>query len=313
MTPTSPTPSAPQDDVTPPRTDPEATIDVLDPDDAPDHETADVELTEGAEPVAPLVVRMGAELVGSFLVVLAGLGAALYSNLTTAWALGSFGIALTFGVTTLAALLAFGHLSGGLFNPALTLARTIAGDLTWRDVLPYWLAQVVGAILAGGVLFATIPPALPELLGVGGRDEVFAGVANGYGETSLLATMTGGQAQFELPAVLLLELVGALLLAAVAVAATDRRRVTGALTAAPDALRPHVVASVAVAAAYTALLLATTPVTSGALNPARATAAAVFSGSDALGQVWVFWVAPVVGAAAVGAAHLLLRSQARTR
>ena len=130
---------------------------------------------------------------------------------------------------------------------------------------------------------------------------------------TLLATMTGGQAQFELPAVLLLELVGALLLAAVAVAATDRRRVTGALTAAPDALRPHVVASVAVAAAYTALLLATTPVTSGALNPARATAAAVFSGSDALGQVWVFWVAPVVGGAAVGAAHLLLRSQARTR
>lgn len=262
---------------------------------------------------APLVVRVGAELAGAFFVVLAGLGAALYSNLTTAWALGSLGLALTFGVTTLAALLAFGHLSGGLFNPALTLARAIAGDLSWRDVLPYWLAQLVGAVLAAGVLFATIPAALPELLGVGNAADVFAGVANGYGETSLLATMTNGQAQFDLPAVLLLELVGTLLLAAVAVAAT-RSFGSHADADVPGGLhRAHVTGAVAVAAAYTALLLATTPVTSGALNPARATAAALFSGSDALAQVWVFWVAPLVGAAVVGAAHLLLRTQARAR
>lgn len=264
---------------------------------------------------APLVVRVGAELAGAFLVVLAGLGAALYSNLTTAWALGSLGLALTFGVTTLAALLAFGHLSGGLFNPALTLARAIAGDLSWRDVLPYWLAQLVGAILAAGVLFATVPATLPELLGVGNAADVFAGVANGYGETSLLATMTSGQAQFDLPAVLLLELVGTLLLAAVAVAVTRSAGTpAGADVDAHGGLhRAHVTGAVAVAAAYTALLLATTPVTSGALNPARATAAAVFSGSDALAQVWVFWVAPLVGAAVVGAAHLLLRTQARAR
>lgn len=262
---------------------------------------------------APLVVRVGAELAGAFLVVFAGLGAALYSNLTTAWALGSLGLALTFGVTTLAALLAFGHLSGGLFNPALTLARAIAGDLSWRDVLPYWLAQLVGAILAAGVLFATIPAALPELLGVGNAADVFAGVANGYGETSLLATMTSGQAQFDLPAVLLLELVGTLLLAAVAVAATRPAGSPAGADVAGSLHRAHVTGSVAVAAAYTALLLATTPVTSGALNPARATAAALFSGSDALAQVWVFWVAPLVGAAVVGAAHLLLRTQARAR
>ncbi len=319
MTPTSP--STPADDAVPTTPTPAESADPRDDSDvalAPGADVggeADIDdaVSDGtvvdAARVAPLVVRVSAELAGTFLVVLAGLGAALYSSLTTVWAVGSLGLALTFGLTTLAALLAFGHVSGGLFNPALTLARAIAGDLSWRDVLPYWLAQLIGAILAAGALFATVPAALPELLGVAGASDLFTGVANGYGETSLLATMTSGQAQFDLPAVLLLEVLGTLLLAAVAVSAT--RASAGPVASGLD--RTHVTGAVAVSAAYAGLLLATTPVTSGALNPARATAAALFAGSDALGQLWVFWVAPLVGAAVVGAAHLLLRTQARAR
>lgn len=319
MTPTSP--STPADDAVPTTPTPAESADPRDDSDvalAPGADVggeADIDdaVSDGtvvdAARVAPLVVRVSAELAGTFLVVLAGLGAALYSSLTTVWAVGSLGLALTFGLTTLAALLAFGHVSGGLFNPALTLARAIAGDLSWRDVLPYWLAQLIGAILAAGALFATVPAALPELLGVAGASDLFTGVANGYGETSLLATMTSGQAQFDLPAVLLLEVLGTLLLAAVAVSAT--RASAGPVASGLD--RTHVTGAVAVSAAYAGLLLATTPVTSGALNPARATAAALFAGSDALGQLWVFWVAPLVGAAVVGAAHLLMRTQARAR
>ena len=135
-----------------------------------------------------LVARLGAEAFGTFALVLVGLGIALYSTVSGLG--GALGVALGFGIAVLAGIIAVGHVSGGHFNPAVTLGAAIAGRTPWKDVLPYWLAQLVGGILAAAILFITIPSALPGLLAQDGEASArsfFAASANGYGEHSPLS------------------------------------------------------------------------------------------------------------------------------
>ena len=242
-------------------------------------------------PVRPsLLARLGAEAVGSFLLVLVGLGVALYAPLTGAGALGS---ALGIGLAVIGGTIAFGHISGGHFNPAVTIGAAISGRSPWREVLPYWLAQLVGAALAAAALFLTIPSALPALVSEGAEASTrsfFGATANGFGAQSPLATLTSGSASFDLVPALLIEILGTALLVGVVLGATNRRT---KLTLAPFAI----------GLTYTAVVLLASPITNGGLNPARSTAAALFSESSALSQLWLFWVAPLVGAALAALAY----------
>ncbi len=239
-----------------------------------------------------LPARLGAEAFGTFVLVLVGLGVALYAALGSIGG-GALGVALGFGLAVLAAAAAVGHVSGGHFNPAVTLGAALAGRTSWKDVLPYWLAQLVGGALGAAVIFIAVPSALPEALGKSSVRELFSGVANGYGEHSplnaLVVSGTGGasNAEFTLFAALVLELVATAVFVGVILGATDRR--------APRGLAP-----VAIGVALAVLLLVTIPATNGSLNPARSFAAAIFSESWAWKQLWVFAVAPLLGAALAG-------------
>ncbi|WP_421743638.1 aquaporin [Cellulomonas sp.] len=234
-----------------------------------------------------LVARLGAEAFGTFALVLVGLGIALYTGLSQ---VDGLAVALGFGIAVLAAIVAVGHVSGGHFNPAVTLGAAIGGRTPWKDVLPYWLAQLVGGILAAAILFITIPSTLPGLITQNPEDTAktfFTNVANGFGEHSPLATASSGQVEFSLVIGLLVEIVLTAVFVGIILGATDRRSA-------------NVQAPFAIGLALAVLLLVATPVTNGSLNPARSTAAAIFSESWALGQLWLFWVAPLVGAALAG-------------
>ncbi|CAM5782432.1 aquaporin [Cellulomonas persica] len=239
-----------------------------------------------------LAARLGAEVFGTFVLVLVGLGVAMYAALGSIGG-GALGVALGFGLAVLAAAAAVGHVSGGHFNPAVTLGAALAGRTSWKDLLPYWLAQLVGGALGAAVIFIAVPSTLPEALGKSGVREFFSGVANGYGEHSPLNTLvqsgTGGAstAEFTLFAALVLELVATGIFVGVILGATDRR--------APKGLAP-----VAIGVALAVLLLVTIPATNGSLNPARSFAAAIFSESWAWKQLWVFAVGPFLGAALAG-------------
>lgn len=232
-----------------------------------------------------LLARLGAEAVGTFFVVLAGVGIALYATFSNVG--GGLAVALGFGIALLASIVAFGSVSGGHFNPAVTFGACLAGRTPFRDLLPYWLAQVVGATLATAVLYLTIPAGLPALINQTGdpsRRSLFSGAANGYGDHSPLARLSGEQAEFTLVAALLVEVVATALLVGVILGATDRR-----------AHKAHV--PFAVGLSFSVLLLVATPVTNGSLHPARSLATAIFSEGWALEQVWLFWAAPLLGAA----------------
>ncbi len=232
-----------------------------------------------------LLARLGAEAFGTFLLVLVGLGVALYSAFSNTG--GGLGVALGFGIAALAGIIAVGRVSGGHFNPAVTFGACLAGRTPFKDLIPYWLAQVVGGTLAAAVLFLTVPTTLPGLVSQGAQTSTrtfFSSVANGYGDHSPLATLSAGQAEFGLVVALLVEVVATAVFVGVILGATDRR-----------ANKQHVPFAVGLALAV--LLLVAMPVTNGSLNPARSLAAAAFSDSWALSQVWLFWAAPLLGAA----------------
>lgn len=228
-----------------------------------------------------LIAKLGAEAFGSFVVVLAGLGVALYAGFTGLGG-GPLAVGLAFGLGYLAAAIAVGHVSGAHFNPALTLGAAIAQRVPWRDVIPYWVAQLVGSAFAAAVLFVAIA-SFPAL---GGAERTFfATVANGFGEHSPIAAVSGAAGEgFGMWGALLIECVVTAVFVGVALGSTDRRS--------NPALAPFSIGLV-----LAVMLLVAIPVTNGSVNPARSTAAAIFSDSWAFGQLWVFWVAPLVGAA----------------
>lgn len=219
-----------------------------------------------------LVPRLAAEAFGSLFIVVAGLGVPLFSIPQSS----PLPAALAAGLAVTAAMLAFGYVSGGHFNPAVTVGHAVAGRIRLADAAAYVGAQLVGGILGALALFGI----LRTLPGIQDSRTAFDTVAAGFGEHSVI--------QAPLAGVLLLEVLGAAMVVAVFLGTTARNNINRASSA------------VAVGLAFAVLLQLGQSVGNAPFNPARATASALFSSSWALNQLWLFWVAPLVGAAIAG-------------
>ena len=215
----------------------------------------------------PLVRRLIAEVFGTFVLVFGVIGAALFISGDT----GPLGVALAVGLAVLVSAYAVGHISGGHFNPAVTLGAAAAGRARWADVVPYLLAQFVGGILATSVL------AWISATSAGKFNADFAAVSNGFDGP-----------WFGLTAVIITEIVVTALFLWVILGVTE----TGSTTAG--------FAPLAIGLALTLFHLVAIPVDNASLNPARSLATAIYGGPEALGQVWVFFVAPIVGGLIAG-------------
>jgi len=244
-----------------------------------------------ADAPVPAAVRLLAEVFGTALLVGGGVGAALFASAfpteQNTLGIGFLGVALAFGLSVLVGIAAVGHLSGGHFNPAVTLGLAVAGRTPWRDVPGYVLAQLVGGLLGATALVAIAADG-PEGFLASAQQSGFA--SNGFGEHS-----PGG---FGLGAVLLTET----LLTAVFVT------VILSVTARAAALAP-----VVIGLALTLIHLVSIPISNTSVNPARSLAAAVYGGPDALAQLWVFVAAPLLGAAIAGGAHRLAQTRTGAR
>lgn len=225
-----------------------------------------------------LVSRLVAELFGTFLLVGGVIGTALFTSSNT----GILGVALAVGLAVIAGAYSVGHISGGHFNPAVSLGAAAAGRFAWKDVVPYVIAQLVGGALATTVLYVIAAGGPNGLL----SDVTKSGFAsNGYGAHS--------PAGFGLVAVIVTEVVLTAVFLYVILGVTDRR--------APSGFAP-----LAIGLTLTLLHLVAIPVSNASFNPARSIATAIYGGPDALGQVWVFVVAPIVGALIAGFTYRFL-------
>ncbi|MFV0295108.1 MAG: aquaporin [Hyphomicrobiaceae bacterium] len=203
-----------------------------------------------------------AEFFGTFMLVLAIVGAALFA----APSVGLLAVALAAGIAVIAMAYAVGHLSGGHFNPAVTVGLVAAGRFDSAKAPGYVIAQVAGGIAAAAILAMTLAGA------AGGKWNTFAGASNHYAPIG----------SFGLVPSLIYEVVVTALFVFVIVGVTSRR--------APAGFAP-----IAIGWSLALFHIITIPVTNASLNPARSTAAAIFAGSGALGQLWLFWVAPIIG------------------
>lgn len=224
-----------------------------------------------------LVARTVAEAAGTFILVFMGVGAALFSPIGD-W--GALGVAFGFALGVMIAALIFGGISGAHLNPAVTFGLWIAGRFPGRDVGPYVAGQIVGAIAAAG-MFSVLVASNPLYDQLGTTREFLGSASNGFGEHS--------PTQFGLAAGALIEILIAALLVSVVLSVTSVTAKAGA-AAAPFAIGLTV----------GFLVLVAIPFTNGALNPARATGTAVWADSWAIEQLWVFWFAPLLGAAIAG-------------
>lgn len=213
--------------------------------------------------------KLAAEVFGTFWLVLGGCGAAVLATGYPDVGIGFLGVALAFGLTVLTMAYAVGHLSGGHFNPAVTVGLAVAGRFNWGSVPGYVVAQLVGSVLAAAVLY---------LIATGKADAVIGGFAsNGYGEHS--------PGKYSLFAALITEVVLTAFFLIVILGATSKR--------APAGFAP-----IAIGLALTLIHLVSVPVTNASVNPARSTGVALFAeGGWALPQLWLFWLAPLAGAA----------------
>ena len=249
---------------------------------------APAEAAPPARTESSLAARLGAEAFGTFGLVLAIVGVALYNRFSN----GSyvFPVAIAGGLGVAALVAAVGHVSGGHFNPAVTFGLTIVGRAKWRDLVPYWLAQVVGGTAAAALLFATIPDTLVKALSEKSTRSLFSGTANGWANHSPLSGLSSGQAQFSLTAALLAEIAVTAVFVGVIIGVTDKRA------------KASKVAPIAIGFALFAAIIVAGPITNASVNPARSTASAIFSTGNIFtfdgvaGQLWLFWVAPLVGA-----------------
>ena len=220
--------------------------------------------------------KLVAEFIGTFWLVLGGCGSAVlaahFGGDGNPLGIGFHGVALAFGLTVLTGAYAFGHISGAHFNPAVSLGLWAGGRFPASELVPYILVQVAGGALAAWVLY-TIASGSAGFAITPGAAGAFA--SNGYGALS-----PGG---YSLAAAALCEVVLTAMFVIVIMGATHPR--------APAALAP-----VAIGLALTLIHLISIPVTNTSVNPARSTAVALFAGPGALGQLWLFWVAPFVGA-----------------
>ncbi|MGD8233618.1 aquaporin Z [Vibrio sp. TRT 1302] len=211
-----------------------------------------------------------AESFGTFWLVLGGCGSAVLAAGFPDVGIGLLGVSLAFGLTVLTMAFAIGHISGCHLNPAVTIGLWAGGRFEGRHVLPYIVAQVIGGLIAATVLYFIAT-------GQSGFDVAASGfAANGYGEHS--------PGQYSLTAALLTEVVMTMMFLIIIMGATDKR--------APQGFAP-----IAIGLGLTLIHLISIPVTNTSVNPARSTAVAVFVGDWATSQLWLFWLAPIVGAA----------------
>jgi aquaporin Z len=225
--------------------------------------------------------QCGAEFFGTFWLVLGGCGSAVLAAAFPNLGIGFVGVALAFGLTVLTMAFAIGHISGCHLNPAISIGLWAGGRFPARKLLPYIVSQVLGAIVAGGVLFLIAS-------GKAGFDVSAGFASNGYGAHS-----PGG---YSLLAALLTEVVMTMMFLLVIMGATDKR--------APQGLAP-----IAIGLCLTLIHLISIPVTNTSVNPARSTGVAVFVGDWALAQLWLFWLAPIVGAILGAAAYRFIGSE----
>ena len=226
--------------------------------------------------------RLGAEFFGTFWLVFGGCGSAVLAAAFPELGIGFAGVALAFGLTVLTMVYAVGHISGGHFNPAVSVGLWAGGRFPARDLVPYIVAQVVAAIAAAAVLY----------LIASGKPGFAAGgfASNGYGELS--------PGHYALHAALVCEVVMAFFFVFVIMGSTDGR--------APAGFAP-----IAIGLALTLIHLVSIPVTNTSVNPARSTGVAFFASTAALPQLWLFWLAPLIGGALGGCAYRALLGDTR--
>jgi len=212
--------------------------------------------------------RYGAEFIGTFWLVLGGCGSAVIAAAFPEVGIGLLGVALAFGLTVLTMAFAIGHISGCHLNPAVTVGLTAGGRFPASDVGPYIVAQVLGAIAAGAVLYEIAS-------GRPGFDVTAGFASNGYGAHS--------PGNYSLAAALVCEIVMTMMFLIVILGATSKR--------APAGFAP-----LPIGLCLTLIHLISIPVTNTSVNPARSTGVAVFVGGWAIAQLWLFWIAPIIGA-----------------
>ncbi len=222
--------------------------------------------------------KLGAEFLGTFWLVFGGCGSAVLAAAFPALGIGFVGVSFAFGLTVLTMAYAAGHVSGGHFNPAVTIGLWAGGRFPAGEIVPYWVAQVLGGIAAAAVLYLIAS-------GKVGFDVSGGFASNGYAEHS-----PGGYAMV---ACLIAEVVLTFFFLLIIMGSTDGR--------APAGFAP-----IAIGLALTLIHLISIPITNTSVNPARSTGPALFAGGWALAQLWLFWLAPLVGGALGGIAYRCL-------
>ena len=232
----------------------------------------------------PLTNRLGAELLGTFWLVFGGCGSAVIAAGFPDVGIGLLGVSLAFGLTVLTMAFAIGHISGCHLNPAVSLGLVTGGRFPASELGPYVIAQLIGAVLGSSVLYLIAS-------GAAGFDLAAGFAANGYAEHS-----PGG---YGVVAAFVAELTLTFMFLMIILGSTDAR--------APAGLAP-----IAIGLGLTLIHLISIPVTNTSVNPARSTGPALFVGGWALGQLWLFWVAPIIGAALAGIAYRSLGGAEQT-
>ncbi|HEX4292532.1 MAG TPA: aquaporin Z [Rhizomicrobium sp.] len=228
--------------------------------------------------------KLAAEFIGTFWLVLGGCGAAVLAAGVPDVGIGYAGVALAFGLTVLTGAYAFGHISGAHFNPAVTFGLYVAGRFPAREVIPYWIAQVLGGLAGGFVLYVIAG-------GVDGFDASAGFAANGFGEHS--------PQHYSMAAGAVCEIVMTFMFLMVILGATSYREPAG-------------FAPLAIGLALTLIHLISIPVTNTSVNPARSMGVAFFQGDWAIAQLWFFWVMPLIGAGLAGLVQRWLSAGDRT-
>ena len=226
--------------------------------------------------------RAAAEFLGTFWLVFGGCGAAVLDAAFPNLGIGFLGVALAFGLTVLTMVYAIGHISGGHLNLAISLGLVVGKRFPVSELIPYWIAQVLGAIAAAGVLYV-----------IASGKEGFS-VAGGFASNGYADHSPGG---YSLVACLVAEIVLTMFFLLIVMGATDRRS-------------PQGFAAIAIGLGLTLIHLVGIPVTNLSVNPARSTGPALFVGSWAIHQLWLFWVAPLIGGALGGGIYATLFGEA---
>lgn len=218
-----------------------------------------------------LTQKLAAEFIGTFWLVLGGCGSAVLAAAFPEVGIGLLGVSLAFGLTVMTLVYGLGHISGAHFNPAVSVGLWMGGRFDSKELLPYIITQVIGGIAGAGVLYII----------ASGRAgfELGSFAANGYGAHS-----PGG---YGLTSALVTEVVMTMMFLMIILGATDKRAPVG-------------FAGIAIGLGLTLIHLVSIPITNTSVNPARSTSQALFVGDWAIGQLWLFWLAPIVGAILAG-------------